>query len=135
MATETRLAPKEYVRPMPALWWLKRPAYLRFILREVASIFIAGYCLFLMVLMYRAGHDAGDFRKFYLSLFSPVSVVLHVLALLFALFHSVTFFNATPRAIVVFRGEERVPDSVIAGAHYVLWVAVSLILLFLAVVV
>src|SRR5712692_6429578 len=131
MTSETKTLSKEYVRPMPATWWLKRPAYVRFMLREVASIFIAGYCLFLMVLLYRAAQSPAAFGALYDSLRSPLSVVLHLLALGFAVFHSVTFFNATPRVIVVFRGEEKVPESVIAGAHYVLWAVVSVVLLFL----
>jgi fumarate reductase subunit C len=132
MTSDTKPAPKEYMRPMSATWWLKRPAYVRFMIREVASIFIGGYCLFLMVLLYRAAQGTDAFRAFYESLQSPLSVSLHAVFLFFAVFHSVTFFNATPRVIVAFRGEEKVPDGVIAGAHYALWAVVSLLLLFLA---
>jgi fumarate reductase subunit C len=117
---------------MPALWWLKRRAYLLFMIREVASIFIAGYCLFLMVLLYRAGQGVNAFKNLVDSLQTPVSALLHVLAFGFAVFHSITFFNATPRVLVVFRGEEKVPEGVIAGAHYVLWAVVSLVLFLLA---
>ena len=131
MTTETKS--KELIRPIPATWWLQRPAYLRFMIREVASIFIAGYCLFLMVVLYRAAQSQGAFRALFESLRSPLSVILHLIALGFAVFHSVTFFNATPRILVVFRGEEKVPERVIAGAHYVLWAVVSLVLILLAV--
>jgi fumarate reductase subunit C len=130
MTTETKT--KEYVRPIPLTWWLKQPAYTRFMIRDVTSIFIAGYCLFLMVLMYRAGQGPDSFQAFYDSLSRPFSVVLHLIALVFAVYHSVTFFNLTPRVMVVFRGDEKVPEAAIAGAHYAAWAVVSIILIVLA---
>jgi fumarate reductase subunit C len=138
VTTEPRPAetqPKELIRPMPPDWWLKRPAYTAYMLRELASVFIAGYCVFLMVLMYRAAHADGDsFEAFYRSLASPWSLVLHLIVLVFAVYHSMTFFDLTPRAIVVFRGDDKVPDAVIAGVHYGLWAVVSLILFIIAMV-
>jgi len=125
---ETKTKTKELIRPMPLTWWLKNPAYTRFMIRDVTSVFIAGYCIFLMVLMCRA-KDAESFEPFYRSLAQPISIVLHVIALVFAAYHSITFFNLTPRAIVVYRGDEKVPDSVIRGGHFVLWAVMSLILL------
>lgn len=133
VATEPRT--KEYIRPMTATWWLKHPAYLKFMVREFTSVFIAGYCIVLLVLMYRAEHGGAGFQAFYESLSHPVSVGLHLVALGFALFHSITFFNLTPRALVVRRGEERLPDAAIAGAHYAAWVVVSVVVIVLALVV
>jgi len=132
MTTETKAATKEYIRPMSATWWLQNPAYTKFMIRDATSVFIALYCVFLMVLMYFAGLDQATFDAFYQRLASPLSQVLHAIALVFAVYHSVTFFNLTPRAIVVFRGEEKVPEALIAGAHYAGWLLVSVVLLVLA---
>jgi fumarate reductase subunit C len=135
VATETKMKTKELIRPIPLDWWLKRPSYTQFMLRDFTSVFIAAYCVFLVVLMYRAEHaDADAFRAFYQSLGSPLSVVLHLIALAFAVYHSVTFFNLTPRVIVLFRGDERVPDAVVAGMHFALWAVLSVILLVIALV-
>ena len=123
---------KEYVRPMPATWWLSRWAYTKFMIRDVTSVFIAGYCVFLMVLMCRAGQGAEAFKSFYDSLRSPLSLVLHAIAFVFAVIHSVTFFNLTPRVIVIFRGDEKVPGGLIAGLHYAAWGVASLILILIA---
>lgn len=116
---------------MPFDWWLKKPAYTWFMIRDVTSVFIAVYCIFLMYLLYRANH-AASFASFYQSLAHPVSIVLHLIALAFATYHSITFFNLTPRVIVVFRGDEKVPESAIAAGHYALWAVVSLILFIIA---
>jgi fumarate reductase subunit C len=130
----TKTATKELIRPMPATWWLKRWPYTKFMIRDITAIFIAGYCVFLMVLMWRAIHATGpeDFRHFYQSLRSAPSVILHTIALIFAVIHSVTFFNLTPRVIVIYRGDERVPDRMIAGLHYAMWAVCTLVLVIIA---
>ena len=130
--TETKS--KELIRPMPINWWLKNPAYIKFMLRDVTSVFIAGYCVFLMVLMSRAAVGGDTFRAFYDKLASPLSLVLHLIVLAFACYHSVTFFNLTPRVIVLFQGDEKVPDHLIAGAHYAAWLVVSLALIVLVLI-
>ncbi len=124
---------REYVRPIPATWWLKNPAYTKFILRELSSVFIAGYCIFLMVLLYKSS-DSQAFASFYEGLKSPVSVVLHLVVLGFALFNSITAMNAAPRIVTVFRGDEKVPDHLIAGGHYLMWLAMSVILIVITLV-
>jgi len=113
---------------MPATWWLKKPAYTWFMIRDVTSVFIAGYCVFLLVLLARSSRDPAEFAACFERLKSPLSVVLHLIALVFAVYHSITFFNLTPRVLVVFRGEEKVPEAAIAGVHYVAWAVVSVVL-------
>lgn len=125
--------PRQYVRPIPWTWWLKRPAYTKFMVRELTSVFIAAYTIFLLVLACSA-RDAAAFQRLFAVLRSPVSVLLHLVVLFFALFHTITFFNLTPRAIVVRVGEERVPEDAIALAHYAGWLVLSILLIFIAVV-
>lgn len=132
MTPESKPKSKEYIRPIPATWWLQRLPYTLFMIRDLTSVFIAGYCVFLMVLLCRVNQGPDAFRAFYASLTSPLSVVLHVIALIFAVYHSITFFNLTPRALVVFRGEEKLSDMHIAGPHYAGWAVVSIILFYLA---
>jgi fumarate reductase subunit C len=132
MATETTTRPKELIRPMPANWWLKRSSYTLCIIRDFTSLFVAGYCIFLLVLMYRAGQNAVSFRALYESLASPLSIVLHLIVLPFAVYNSITFCHLAPRVMPVFRGEERVPDAMIVGAQYVIWILLSLLLSFIA---
>ena len=56
-------------------------------------------------------------------------VPLHVLALGFSVMHTVTWFNATGKAIPIRRGEERFPDALLAAPNYVAWVLVSALVL------
>ena len=131
--THHSLPAKEYVRPMPVTWWLNNPAYTKFILREVSSVFIAGYCVFLMVLMCRA-KDPQEFSALFESLKSPLSVGLHLVELGFAVFNSITAMNAAPRIVAVFRGDEKVPDHLIVAGHYLLWLLASVVVIVIALV-
>ena len=116
---------KPYVRPIPKSWWLKRRAYFLFMLRELTSVSVAGYAILLLVMLYRFGQGPEAFDGFLDALRHPVSIALHAVALLAALYHTFTWFNLTPRALVVQIGEYRVPDVLIAGINYVVWIAVS----------
>ena len=127
MPSEWNSKPRHYVRPMPGIWWLKRPAYTKFMVRELTSGFIAAYALFLLVLTCGAG-DAATFHRLFEALGSPASIFVHIEVLFFALFHTITFFNLTPRAIVVRVGEEKISEAVIQAVHYAGWAFVSLIL-------
>jgi fumarate reductase subunit C len=114
-----------YQRPMPATWWLHNTYVKLFMIRELTSLFVAGYAVFLLVLFARV-HDATAFAD---TLRSRAALLFQIVALPFVIFHSVTWFNLTPKAMVVFRGEERLNPVVIAGAHYALWVIVSIVVL------
>ena len=136
MVNETVKGPKMLIRPMPADWWLKKPAYTWFMVRDITSVFIAAYCLFLMCIMERAENAASpaEFAAFYAKWGSWTSFFLHLVVLTFAVYHSVSFFNLTPQVLVVFRGEEKVPGAAIAGGHFALWAIVSLILIIIGLV-
>jgi len=123
---------KEYIRPMPWNWWLHNYHLTLFMIRELTSVFVAGYAVFLMVMLYRYGQSAERFHEFYLTLQSPWSVVLHLIVLAFVVFHSLTWFNLTPKVVILWRGEEKVSPALIIAAHYGLWLVVSLVILLTA---
>ena len=97
-------------------------------IRELTSLFVAGYAVFLLVLVAKMT-DPASFTD---TLLCPGALIFQIIALPFVLFHSVTWFNLTPKAIVLFRGEERVSPVWIAGAHYALWVVLSMLILLMA---
>ncbi len=119
---------KEYIRPMPAYWWLKKKTYFLFMVRELTCVFVGGYALFLLVLTTR--HD--DPQAFAALLHSPLLITLQIIALPMVLYHSITWLNLTPKVMVLWRGEERVSPLLIAGANYVVWAVVSIIILWIA---
>ena len=116
-----------YHRPVPNTWWLKRKPYVLFMIRELTSIFVAGYCIFLLVFIYKLTQGADVYGNFIDVLKSPSSVALHLIALAFVLYHTITWFNLTPKILVLYKGEERISQGLVAGTFYAGWVVVSVI--------
>jgi len=124
----TEYHPRWYRTHVSTWWWLGRWPYLRFILREISSVFVA-WCVVVLLLQVRAlsrGPQASaDFEQW---LRNPLIVLLNLIALFFVVFHAVTWFNLAPSAMVVrFRGK-RVPAFLIMSANYAAWAAISLVL-------
>ena len=124
----SRTTSKEYIRPMPATWWLKRKTYFLFMVRELTCVFVGGYALFLLIL----AMQRDDPQAFAALLNSRVSMALQIMALPMVLYHSITWFNLTPTVFVLWRGEERVSAILIAGANYVAWIIASVAVLWIA---
>lgn len=119
---------KQYIRPVSPTWFLKRGIYTLFMLREISSVFVAIYVLELLCFVQRVAEGEKEMQVFLASLASPGWVVFHIVALAFALLHTITWFNLTPQAMPVRIGEEKVPAVIVAGSNYVLWVIVSIII-------
>ena len=124
---------KPYVRPVPkTTWYLDRRRDIHHMLQEVTSAFIGAYAL---LLLWGLGSLAGGetaYGSFLEALSSPLSMVFHWVVFAFTLFHSVSWFSVTPKAMPVQIGENFLPGYIIAGAHYAAWVVVSLVILYLA---
>lgn len=124
--------PRRPYRPPPSrFWWLERRAYFLFVVRELTSVFVAAYCLFLLYAVHRIGRGPDAYAGLLDLLASPVSVAAHLIVLIFVLFHSITWFNLTPKIMVVHVGEEQVPPRLIAAVVYAGWLAVSALVLLL----
>jgi len=124
---------RPYFREVPRThWFLRHPRYLRYMAREITCIFIGAYTFIWVVGIVRLSQGEAAYQAFLQTLKTPSSIVFHIVALVFAIYHSVTWFNLTPKALPVQLGEEFLPDGVIAGAHYAAWAVLSVVILFLA---
>jgi len=121
-----------YVRPMTSEWILRHSRYVRYMLREFSCLFIGGWTLMLVWGLKQLAEGPAAWAAFLQWLTSPASIVLHLLTLGFASYHSVTWFNLTPKALPLQIGEEFLPDGAIAGAHFAAWAVLSFAILFLA---
>ena len=124
-ALYTPYHPRWYRRRMSVWWWLKNRAYAKFVLREMTSVFVAWFAA-LYVWQLRALAQGPDaYARSTARLKTPLFLVLDTVALLFVLFHTITWFNLTPTAIVVRMKGKRVPDRIVAGSNYVVWILLS----------
>jgi fumarate reductase subunit C len=123
-----------WMRPrVSTYWWLERAAYLKFILRELSSIFVAWFVVYLLMLVRAVSQGEPAYRQFLDWSGSPTVLLLNVVSLFFVVFHSITWFNLAPQAMVVRVGDTRVPGLLIATAHYLAWAVVTAFLIWLLV--
>jgi fumarate reductase subunit C len=121
----TEYHPRWHRTRLGTLWWLRRRSYFVFILRELSSVFVAWYVVFLLLLIHAIGEGNDEYQRFLHWAANPWVVGVNVIALMFVLFHAITWFNLAPKAMVVRLRGKRVPSAWIAGSNYLAWAAVS----------
>jgi fumarate reductase subunit C len=104
-----------------------RWSYLKFILREISSVFVAWFVAELLLALSALSRGPQDYAGFQEFLRSPVVVAMNVISLFFVTFHAITWFNLAPKAMAVRVGGKRIPDLWIAGPNYLAWAAISAI--------
>ena len=119
-----------YYPKLSTTWWLKNPRYFLFMIRELTSVFIAIFLVVLLAELYQLSRGPEAYAAFVERLRAPGWLVFHVVALAFALYHSVTWFNLTGVVQVVRIGERQMPPILIVGGAFAAWGVVSLVILF-----
>ncbi|HXZ01285.1 MAG TPA: hypothetical protein VEI03_14905 [Stellaceae bacterium] len=120
---------RPYLREVKRSWWLGQRRYLFYMIRELTSLFVALYCVLLVVGLVRLAQGPAAWDGFVAAFSSPLGVLFQVLCLIFATFHSVTWFAVTPKAMPLMVKGEAVPPRAIVAAHYAFWAALSLLVL------
>ncbi|HEX5769170.1 MAG TPA: fumarate reductase subunit C [Burkholderiales bacterium] len=121
-----------YVRPMSSEWIFRHPRYVRYMVREFSCLFIGGWTALMVYGLKQLSDGPAAWAAFLSLLKSPAGVVFQLLTLAFATYHSITWFNLTPKALPLQFGEDFVPDWVIAAAHFAAWGLVSVVILALS---
>jgi succinate dehydrogenase subunit C len=123
---------KPYARAMTSEWIFRHPRYQRYLAREFSCLFIGGWTLLVIWGLKQLAEGPAAWAAFLELLRSPASIAFHVLTLAFAVYHSITWFKLTPKALPVQLGEAFVPDAAISGAHFGAWALLSLVILYFA---
>lgn len=113
--------PRWHRSRMPIFWWVHKWPHVKFILRELTSVFVAFYALVLLLQIRALSKGPEAYSAFLEKLNSPTSIFLHAFAFLFVIFHSVTWFNLAPKAMVVSIGKKRIPGAMIVALNYIGW--------------
>jgi fumarate reductase subunit C len=96
---------KTYVRPMQG-WWRRNPYFVRYMIREGSSVFLAIYSVILLVGLFRLTQGEAAWEAWRTALTSPISLLFHWLALLTVSYHAYTWWLVAPKTA---------PDLRIAG--------------------
>jgi fumarate reductase subunit C len=121
----SRYHPKWYRQPVSVWWWLESWRFTKFVLRELTSVAVGFFALELLLEIRAITRGEKAYQHFLARLENPLLVALNLLAFVFVLYHSVTWFNLTPKAMPVRLRGRRVPDSLVAGANYAAWIVIS----------
>ncbi len=128
----TEFHPRWFRQRPSTYWWLWKWAYLRFVLRELSSLAVA-WCVVLTLLQARAlAAGAAPYADLQDWLRTPWVALLNAVCLSFLMFHSITWFQLAPRAMVVRLGGWRVPDALIIAGNFAAWFAASAAVAWLA---
>jgi fumarate reductase subunit C len=127
---------KEYhprwLRPrMSTYWWLGKWPYVKFILREISSVFVAWFVIYLLLLVRAVARGPAAYDDFLRFSAHPVVLAVNVISFFFIMFHAMTWFALAPQAIVAHLGTKKVPGVLIAASNYAGWVVVSAALFWL----
>ena len=110
---------------MSLWWWLENQAYLKFIIREFTSVFVGIFAVLSLWQVRALSEGPEAYGSFVESLATPGFIFLNGAVLLFVLYHAITWLNLVPTIVVIRFGGRRVPDGIVAAAHYALWIALS----------
>jgi fumarate reductase subunit C len=127
----TEYHPRWHRTRVSTWWWLKRGSYLAFILRELSSVFIAWFILYLLLFVRAVSEGAESYQEFLAWARSPALLVLNAVSLFFVVFHAATWFRLAPQAMVLHLRGKQVPGRYVAAANYGAWALVSALLAWL----
>jgi len=89
----TEFHPRWYRAPVSVYWWLGQRQYLKFILRELSSVFVASFVVITLLQLRALLGGPAAYTRFEHWLQTPPAIVLNVISFFFVLFHTITWFN------------------------------------------
>lgn len=111
---------RPYRKEVTRTWFLARPAYRAYALREFSSVIVGLFVFDLMVGLVAVNRGADAWAWWVHLQTSPANLVLTVFALVMSLVHAATWFKATPKIIKIRRGTHYLPDRWVIAQHYLL---------------
>jgi fumarate reductase subunit C len=105
-------------RPISTWWWLRKRTYFVFVMRELSSLFVGWFVLYLLLFFRAVGRGDAAYHDFLDKADPPVLVVVNVVGFLFIVLHAVTWFSLTPQAMALRVRGKPVPALLVIGAQY-----------------
>jgi fumarate reductase subunit C len=119
--------PRWYRRRVSVYWWLGEWRYLKFILRELSSVFVAIFVVMTLLQVRALRNGPEAYGRFQHWLETPAVIALNLISFCFVLLHTITWFNLAPRAMTIRIRGKRVPEFLVAAPNYAIWLAVSFV--------
>ena len=123
--------PRWLRRRVSTYWWLEKPSYFAFILRESTCLFVGWFAVYLLLLIAAVVDGPDAYAQFLAWSASPWMITLNIVSFALMVFHAITFFEAAPQALVVHLGHTRVPGRLVLIGHYAAWAVASAVVIWL----
>jgi succinate dehydrogenase subunit C len=118
---------KTYVRPMDG-WWRRNPYFVRYMIREASSVFLAIYAFILLAGLLRLSQGEAAWEAWRAALTSFPSLAFHWLALLTVSYHAYTWWKVAPKTAPDIRFAGRpLPELVITGGGVLATIGTSIL--------
>ena len=123
--------PRWYRKRVSTYWWLQRWEYFRFVLREISSVFVAIFVVEMLAQIYALSLGPEAYADFESLLKNPIVIAINVISFCFVVFHSITWFNLSARAMSIRVGGKKIPGFLISGPNFAAWLVISAVIAWL----
>ncbi len=138
--TETELFKQEhgklpngtYRREIKRTWWTQIPFYIMYMVREGTAIFMLLYTMHLMVGLNALSQGKEAFVSWSNAQNTPFLMGFAFICFVMAMYHTATWFFATPKVMPIQIKDKKVPAKVIISAHWLMFFGAMVVTLFLA---
>lgn len=121
----TRYHPRWHRERIPIFWWVRNRRYVKFIVRELTAVLVFYAALVLLAQIAAVGRGPESYAAFQEWLVKPWVLALHTFVLAGLIFHTVTWLNLAPKALVLRMGSRRIPPWAVLVGHYLAWAGLS----------
>lgn len=121
-----------YRREVTPTWWMDKPFYRLYMLREATAIFTLLYTINLIFGLSALAKGKDHFIDWATSQSHFIVLLFAVVSFLMVGYHCYTWFEATPKVMPLQRGAKKVPAQQIVIGHWVAAGVLALIILVLA---
>lgn len=121
---DERAKPKHYeASPM---WWIVKPKYLAIFLRELSAFFILSYAILNVLSLIQLKSGEQSYSGFLQLVSSAPFSLFSVILLVFAVYHTVTWFVLSSRVFPPLRvGNRTVSRKAWTGSLIIVWIVSS----------
>jgi fumarate reductase subunit C len=119
--------PKAYQPPMSAYWYFDRWPYLKFMLREASSVFVAWFAVVILLQLNAIISGPTAYANFQRWMATPAVFIVNIISLVFICFHAVTWFMLVPRVMARQVLQRPTPDMMSAAPNFGIWLVASVI--------
>lgn len=121
-----------YRREMKRTWWAEVPFYSAYMLREATAIFTLLYTVVLIFGLGALADGKAAFLDWAATQSYGVMMWFAVIAFVMAMYHTATWFAATPKVMPLQKGDKKIPAKLIIAGHWLAFFALLIFVLALA---